>query len=1574
MPSPRNAAESALNMELSHSRDEFRTEERGNARPSVHFGNVYGRDEYVAVESPRNVDTTAARVVELVTRLSGSPSTTQFSHPPSSTEEGADESSTAASTSLLPRSSGSNQRSDRVLLRATSRFRSLRRLYSTASHHTDGSALSTTSHEHEADTALEIDDHESSSARKQPHIQMGNDVTTACPSSHYYIDPQGRLQARKTWWLYTRLRRLAAHLVPGFKRDSNSYLCAPMITNTGFILSTYLLRLVLNQAVLASLLTDQQEDKCHDFSSEFLDTFSFTLAGNVLLCLPAFHFNMCKLFQRVPTAKQQLRNKLRAHANGSSTVVDPPVLDNPVVGTGATAAAADGAIVHDDNHPKLRKTYLFSICEVLVIFEIPYLIYTFVTIVFPTASIFHSGRDTDVVTVSVRCGRDLPFGLFLLFLIAQLVGLIAYGLRWKQIILFHRMHEHFLYQRGCVPGRARFDYIEQSFRTSWFASARSKQIHQIKAKLYHAAKYGEIDELKRQLDAAIELDGTDFAQHWYEPRPPRLLSLVPFLSSTRFMQCQRNPLHVAVAFDHAECVQELLSQGLFDIHQGEKMEVLKLNISWLYRFFFDIVPILRKSNYARHESRLIFGPVGLFTSTLLTPLHVATSMGNTDMVLLLLRYGANPNYVAQSSHRKFATPVLFWAINKECARLILDADANPLYVPGNGYCLTAFEVARLIGNHVVAREMEKYGGDVALTPLHDASARGFKEEVEFYLEHGADPNTLGEKVTGFFRRTPLHWAAIRGKTKTLKLLLKYGATIDARDAFGRTALTWACLLNRTKAVEVLLKFGADVNVRDNIGDPLLCICAAGTCSSPSTGAFTSDGEGRAAGDNGEHTGSGHGHSHGPGSSADSSSSRALDPEIFALLQDYGIDLHTTREFNGDTALHVALRKCNEATSMLFVRAGMSLTAVNYLGQRAMDCTMSPSLRYLIKKEAGHRDVMISYCHSHSALARKVRDALENAQVTTWIDSMDPSGITGGSVWRKEIAHGIRSSALVLALLTRDYPVSQWCMKELAFAKMHNVPIVAIQCEDMEISEELQVYLWTRQVVDFRRAFVERILESRNEDLEEDEARKPTHAGTASEDQDEELLLLQQQDPRDLAEAQGEGDSDATALALPQVVVKHEYDEDVFRNCMRLLLDGIQDQIEEYRVRRLVRERKHEQMGHKHAELVDDIDEDEEDGEANKGGLCGVPGRTFRRTHSMTPSEALRGPNSPSGSVAGRSPYVFIAHGDYHLNFCTRLKSALQKQGIRCVVDHSVPAIQYNAESRGGGSGASKTPSASYGANQHHSNESLSSPSRLRRINSTMSTGENATTSVQARQLAAKDAILDCAAVIIVLSPLSASCDMLADQLAFAEDRGKLIVPLLLSLQNIDLAKRYTFSRSIVQHFNISIGFEQSLDRLALYLHQSTEATARQQQQHQLEEHKQHRRRRRRRQGHSSQNDIGALGEEEYSDDDGRSSAASSPASSVRSGVSRVSLVIGGPHSPSSLPPPLPIIHPSRQPPGSTSGHGWSIGTPTISPSDHHPHQTHSPRQHHHFTLEPLLRSQSLVSSPSHSRENATWSA
>jgi ankyrin repeat protein len=281
------------------------------------------------------------------------------------------------------------------------------------------------------------------------------------------------------------------------------------------------------------------------------------------------------------------------------------------------------------------------------------------------------------------------------------------------------------------------------------------------------------------------------------------------------------------------------------------------------------------------------------------------------------------------------------------------------------------------------------GGDVALTPLHTAAAVGNIKKVKWLLAHGTHVDTLGERVDGVHLRTPLHWAAIVGRVSSARILLRKGANPNARDREGRTPLHWAAHNNHPEMVDLLLQDLADPNAQDLEGNTILC--------------FAAEAEG-------------------------------VSVHTISSLVGAGASLkHQCAD--GDTALHIALQRENRQTALALIKCGANMMTTNSFGKRPVDCTTSTELQFALKKEAGSRDVMISYTHTHFEFAQQVREYLENkCALTCWMDTMDPSGIGGGAVWREEIARGIQKCSVVLSLVCDGYTKSEWCLKELALAK------------------------------------------------------------------------------------------------------------------------------------------------------------------------------------------------------------------------------------------------------------------------------------------------------------------------------------------------------------------------------------------------------------------------------------------------------------------------------------------------------------------------------------------------------------
>ena len=126
------------------------------------------------------------------------------------------------------------------------------------------------------------------------------------------------------------------------------------------------------------------------------------------------------------------------------------------------------------------------------------------------------------------------------------------------------------------------------------------------------------------------------------------------------------------------------------------------------------------------------------------PLHWAASAGHTDLVVWLLRQGANPDM----GDAKQVTPLKMAAIcdHHSTVSALLSAGANPNLCDSSGFA-----------------------------PLHCAAFQG-TACTSLLLLVGADPNIAARDGS-----TPLH---VVGSTSAAKLLLEYGANPLIRDAEG----------------------------------------------------------------------------------------------------------------------------------------------------------------------------------------------------------------------------------------------------------------------------------------------------------------------------------------------------------------------------------------------------------------------------------------------------------------------------------------------------------------------------------------------------------------------------------------------------------------------------------------------------------------------------------------------------------------------------------------------------------------------------------------------------------------------
>ncbi|RLN72914.1 hypothetical protein BBJ28_00016465, partial [Nothophytophthora sp. Chile5] len=149
-----------------------------------------------------------------------------------------------------------------------------------------------------------------------------------------------------------------------------------------------------------------------------------------------------------------------------------------------------------------------------------------------------------------------------------------------------------------------------------------------------------------------------------------------------------------------------------------------------------------------------------------------------------------------------------------------------------------------------------------------------------------------------------------------------------------------------------------------------------------------------------------------------------------------------------------------------------------------------------------------------------------------------------------------------------------------------------------------------------------------------------------------------------------------------------------------------------------------------------------------------------------------------------------AHQRFVRKLCVEL---CREGGLRCYVDrrHLVPLVSAIAEDREEAAPASANRRAKRGLPSRDEDMSM-------RIHE------------------AKEAILKCSAFVVLLSDKTLASELVKDQLAFAEDKGKKILPVVVNRMAFGLDMKYSLARSEFFHFFTKgdmMGFHQSLRHL-----------------------------------------------------------------------------------------------------------------------------------------------------------------
>lgn len=206
-----------------------------------------------------------------------------------------------------------------------------------------------------------------------------------------------------------------------------------------------------------------------------------------------------------------------------------------------------------------------------------------------------------------------------------------------------------------------------------------------------------------------------------------------------------------------------------------------------------------------------------------TPLMLAAFKGHIQIVSVLIQAGADVNAVNKSGRN-----VLIQAVgrgHKDVVLALLQAGADPNASNKTGK--TALDCARTWNEKKEIEDILIAAGAqpgqntspaaTAAIQLMEQSGQRYKE----FLDAGATKQGDMNALVGSSRMTALMQAATSNDLDILLALIEADANLDLTDKFGDTALMRACLKGHANIVKAMVKAGVDVNAKNRFFETAL---------------------------------------------------------------------------------------------------------------------------------------------------------------------------------------------------------------------------------------------------------------------------------------------------------------------------------------------------------------------------------------------------------------------------------------------------------------------------------------------------------------------------------------------------------------------------------------------------------------------------------------------------------------------------------------------------------------------------------------------------------------------------------
>eukprot|EP00050_Salpingoeca_kvevrii_P007220 m.294610 g.294610 ORF g.294610 m.294610 type:complete len:1440 (-) comp13030_c0_seq1:65-4384(-) len=203
-----------------------------------------------------------------------------------------------------------------------------------------------------------------------------------------------------------------------------------------------------------------------------------------------------------------------------------------------------------------------------------------------------------------------------------------------------------------------------------------------------------------------------------------------------------------------------------------------------------------------------------------TVLHLAMKAGLEELVMSLLKAGADP-----SAQDENGNTVLSWACKRghtDMVEYLLKSNTfdleSPVHIRSADTSLSLLMIATAFNFHQIVTLLLEHGADAnhacagSVMPLHVAVSHSYIEIVKTLLKHGANPSPP-PTVQGW---TPLLLAVLRRNAKAVSVLLKSQSDPNQPGLNrGFAPLHLAVIENDCALVKLLIEHGADVELTNH---------------------------------------------------------------------------------------------------------------------------------------------------------------------------------------------------------------------------------------------------------------------------------------------------------------------------------------------------------------------------------------------------------------------------------------------------------------------------------------------------------------------------------------------------------------------------------------------------------------------------------------------------------------------------------------------------------------------------------------------------------------------------------------